>query len=112
MENPAPPKRTRAAGYLMLLGALSLAVNTAIGRDAPGDDIRSLLDFTAQHAAARTTSSLLLQLIALLLLPGVVALQGLVRGRGSGLAVTGAVVFGGGLVGLFPSASPRARLCP
>lgn len=45
--------------------------------------------------------SLLLQLAALLLLPGVVALSGRVRGRGAGLTLSGAVAYGAGLFGFF-----------
>jgi hypothetical protein len=37
----------------------------------------------------------------ILLLPGVVAIAGRVRGRGSGAVVSGAVVYGAGLVGIF-----------
>ena len=45
--------------------------------------------------------SLVFQAAVLLLLPGVVAIAGRARGRGSGAVVSGAVVFGAGLVATF-----------
>jgi hypothetical protein len=112
LETAAKPRRTRVAGYVVLLGALSLGVTETIDPVVPGEGVLSLLHFAAEHPVRWTAWSMLLQLTALLLLPGVVALQGLVHGRGAGLTVTGALVFGGGLVGLFAFGASNGELVP
>lgn len=95
------PLRTRLAGLSMLAGGILLAVPPFLGPPNPADDTRTRL---ADYVADPTTplaKSLIFQAAVLLLLPGVVAIAGRVRGRGSAVVVSGAVAYGAGIVGVF-----------
>jgi hypothetical protein len=85
----------------MLAGGLTLAVPPFLGRPNGSDDIRARLADLAADPTPALAKSLLFQAAVLLLLPGVVAIAGRVRGRGSAAVVSGAVVYGAGLVGAF-----------
>jgi hypothetical protein len=95
-----PPLRTRLAGFSMLAGGIVLAVPSFLGAASGSDDTRSRLVYDAAHATTELSKTLLFQAAALLLLPGVAAIAGRVRGRGSAAVVSGAVVYGAGLVGI------------
>jgi hypothetical protein len=93
------PLRTRLAGLSMIAGGIALAVPPFLGPPSGSDDTRARLVDLAAHPATALAKSLVFQAAVLLLLPGVVAIAGRVRGRGSGAVVSGAVVYGAGLVG-------------
>lgn len=95
------PLRTRLAGLSMIAGGVALAVPAFLGPPSSSDDTRDRLTHIAAHPTIALTKSLVFQVAVLLLLPGVVAIAGRVRGRGSGAVVSGAVVYGAGLVGAF-----------
>jgi|tagenome__1003787_1003787.scaffolds.fasta_scaffold20944118_3 hypothetical protein len=101
MDVSAPhiPLRTRLAGFSMLVGGVVLAVPAFLGPPNSSDDTRDRLSGLAAAPTVALAKSLVFQLAVLLLLPGVVAIAGRVRGRGSGAVVSGAVVYGAGLVG-------------
>ena len=93
--------RTRLAGISMIAGGVALAVPPFLSAPESSDDTRDRLTHLAAHPTTSLTKSLLFQAAVILLLPGVVAIAGRVRGRGSGAVVSGAVVYGAGLVGAF-----------
>ena len=95
------PRRTRLAGLSMIAGGIALAVPPFLGPPSGSDDTRDRLIHLAAHPTIALTKPLVFQAAVLLLLPGVVAIAGRVRGRGSGAVVSGAVVYGAGLVGAF-----------
>jgi hypothetical protein len=96
-----PPLRTRLAGLSMLAGGLALAVPPLLGPPNPNSDTGSRLADLAADPAVLMAKSLVFQAAVLLLLPGVAAIAGRVRGRGSAAVVSGATVYGAGLVGVF-----------
>jgi hypothetical protein len=83
----------------MLAGGVALAVPAFLGRPDGSDDTRARLVELAGNPTPTLAKSLVFQAAVLLLLPGVVAIAGRVRGRGSAAVVSGAVVYGAGLVG-------------
>jgi hypothetical protein len=85
----------------MLAGGIALAVPPFLGPPNSSEDTRDRLTDLAANPTTSLTESLLFQAAVLLLLPGVVAIAGRVRGRGSAAVVSGAVVYGAGLVGAF-----------
>ena len=95
-----PPLRTRLAGLSMLAGGIVLAVPPFLGPASGSDDTRSRLVYDAAHSTTELAKALVFQAAALLLLPGVAAIAGRVRGRGSVAVLSGAVVYGAGLVGI------------
>ena len=95
------PLRTRLAGLSMLAGGVALAVPALLGPPNSSDDTRERLAGLAADPTTALAKSIVFQAAVLLLLPGVVAIAGRVRGRGSGAVVSGAVVYGAGLVGAF-----------
>jgi len=95
------PLRTRLSGLSMIAGGAALVAPALLGPPNSSDDTRERLTELAADPTVALAKSLLLQLALLLLLPGVVAIAGRVRGRGSGAVVSGAVVYGAGLVGGF-----------
>jgi hypothetical protein len=95
------PLRTRLAGLSTIAGGVGLAVPAFLGPPNTSDDTRDRLTELAANPTTAIAKSLVFQAAVLLLLPGVVAIAGRVRGRGSGAVVSGAVVFGAGLVGTF-----------
>ncbi len=103
MEATAPHirLRTRLAGLSMLVGGIALAVPPFLGPPNGNDDTRARLVDLAAHPTVSLAKSLVFQTAVLLLLPGVAAIAGRVRGRGSAAVVSGAVVFGAGLGGAF-----------
>jgi hypothetical protein len=96
-----PPLRTRLAGLSMLAGGVALAVPPFLGPPNPYSDTRARLTELAAHPELALAESLVFQAAVLLLLPGVAAIAGRVRGRGSAAVVSGAVVYGAGVVGVF-----------
>lgn len=94
-------KRTRAAGLSMLLGGAALMVPPLLGPPNGADDTKQRLTDLAANPGPTVAKSLVFQLGVLLLLPGVVAIIGRTRGRGSGAVVSGGIVYGAGLVGAF-----------
>lgn len=94
-------KRTAAAGVAMVAGGLLLATPVLFGSANATDDIGQRLENIAADPGPYALKNLCFQLAALLLLPGVVAVVGRVRGRGTAAVVSGGVVFAAGLVGLF-----------
>ena len=95
------PLRTRLAGFSMLAGGITLAVPPFLGPPDGNDDTGVRLAELAANPTVTLAKSLVFQAAVLLLLPGVVAIAGRVRGRGSAAVVSGAVVYGAGLVGAF-----------
>src|SRR4051794_2164313 len=85
----------------MLVGGVTLAVPAFLGPPNSADDTRQRLTQVAADPSTALAKSMVFQAAVLLLLPGVVAIAGRVRGRGSGAVVSGAVVYGAGLVGIF-----------
>jgi hypothetical protein len=94
------PLRTRLAGLSMRAGGIVLAVPPFLGPASGSDDTRSRLVYDAAHSTTELAKSLVFQAAVLLLLPGVAAIAGRVRGRGSAAVISGAVVYGAGLVGI------------
>jgi hypothetical protein len=94
-------KRTAAAGIAMVAGGLLLATPVLFGPANATDDMGQRLENIATDPGPYALKNLCFQLAALLLLPGVVAMVGRVRGRGTSAVVSGGVVFAAGLVGLF-----------
>jgi hypothetical protein len=94
----SPSRRTVVSGASLIAGAVALLVPTVLPNSDPGGEA---LDTAAGGGVGGDVQSFLLQLAPLLLLPGVVALSGQVRGRGAGLTMSGAVVYGAGLFGFF-----------
>jgi hypothetical protein len=94
------PLRTRLAGLSMLAGGLLLAVPPLLGSPEGTDGTRARLTELAADPAPILAKSLVFQAAVLLLFPGVAAIAGRVRGRGSAAVVSGAVVYGAGLVGI------------
>ena len=103
MDATAPhiPLRTRLAGLSMLAGGIALAVPPFLGPPNGNDDTRVRLVELAANPTVSLAKSLVFQTAVLLLLPGVAAIAGRIRGRGSAAVVSGAVVYGAGLVGAF-----------
>lgn len=95
------PLRTRLAGVSMTAGGLIMVVAPFFGTDYWSDDTRTRLALVAEHHEVILVRSLLFQASVLLLLPGVVAVIGRTRGRGSGLVVSGGCAYAAGLVGAF-----------
>jgi hypothetical protein len=95
------PLRTRLAGLSMIAGGVALAIPAFLGPPNGSDDTRARLTELAAAPTTAVAKSLVFQAAVLLLLPGVVAIAGRVRGRGSAAVVSGAVVYGAGLVGAF-----------
>jgi hypothetical protein len=98
---PHTPLRTRLAGLSMLAGGATLALPAFLGPPNGSADTRARLVDLAANPTPTLAKSLVFQAAVLLLLPGVVAIAGRVRGRGSAAVVSGAVVYGAGLVGAF-----------
>src|SRR4051794_24588322 len=94
------PLRTRLAGLSMLAGGVALAVPPFLGPPNGADDTGARLTELAADPTPTLAKSLVFQAAVLLLLPGVAAIAGRVRGRGSAAVVSGAVVYGAGLVGI------------
>ena len=95
------PLRPRLAGLSLLAGGVTLALPPFLGPPNGSDDTRARLTDLAADPTPTLTKSLVFQAAVLLLLPGVVAIVGRARGRGSAAVVSGAVVYGAGLVGVF-----------
>lgn len=93
--------RTRLAGVSLVAGAIALAVPPFLGPPNNADNTRERLTFLAEHPATATLKTLVFQLAVLLIMPGVVALIGRVRGRGAIAVVSGGCVYAAGLVGAF-----------
>lgn len=93
--------RTRLAGLSMVTGGLLMVVPPFLGPPNGSDDTRQRLMDLAADPTPTVAKSLLFQASVLLLLPGVAAIVGHVRGRGTGAVVSGGVVYGAGLVGAF-----------
>jgi uncharacterized membrane protein YecN with MAPEG domain len=85
----------------MLAGGIALTVPPFLGPPNGSDDTRTRLLDLAADPTPTLAKSLVFQAAVLLILPGVVAIAGRVRGRGSAAVVSGAVVYGAGLVGVF-----------
>ena len=100
-DDVTTPRRTRFAGLSMLAGGLLLAVPSFLGPASGSDETRSRLAYAAAHSTTELAKTLVFQAAVLLLLPGVAAIAGRVRGRGSAAVVSGAVVYAAGLVGMF-----------
>jgi len=93
--------RTRLAGVSMLLGGVCMMVPPFLGPPNGSNDTRQRLNDLVASPGPTLAKSLVFQAAVLLLLPGVVAIVGRTRGRGSGVVVSGGVVYGAGLVGAF-----------
>lgn len=93
-------RRTQWAGWSMAAGGVLLALPALLGASDNGNP-RDVLLRHAAHPAVPIAKSLAFQAAALLILPGVAAIVGRVRGRGSAAVVSGGVIYGAGLVGLF-----------
>jgi hypothetical protein len=102
VQNVRVPLRTRLAGYCMVAGGIALTIPPFLGPPNGSDSTRARLADLAADPGTAVTKSLVMQAALLLLLPGVAAIAGRVHGRGSGAVVSGAVVFGAGLVGAVP----------
>ena len=95
------PARTRAAGLSMILGGVLLAVPPFLGPPDSSSSTRQRLQNLAENPTTPELKSLFFQAAVLLLLPGVAAIAGRTHGRGAGATVSGAVVYGAGIVGAF-----------
>jgi hypothetical protein len=85
---------------LALVGAGAGIVVGHLLTVAPDQEMQPYLDQLAQHRGTSTVGMLLTATGAFLLLPGLVALLRLVRGRGARLATAGAVLAGVGITAL------------
>jgi hypothetical protein len=85
----------------MLTGGLALTVPTLLGPPDSAADTRGLLAGYAADPTTPLAKSLVFQAAVLLLLPGIAAIAGRVRGRGSAAVVSGAAAYGAGVVGVF-----------
>jgi hypothetical protein len=85
----------------MMAGGLLLAVPPFLGPPNGSDDTRRRLLDLAANPAPTIAKSLIFQGAVLLLLPGVAAIVGRAQGRGSRAVVSGGVVYGAGIVGVF-----------
>jgi hypothetical protein len=94
-------KRTRLAGLSMVVGGLAMTVPPFLGPPNGADDTRQRLTDLAANPTPSIANSLVFQAVVLLILPGVAAIIGRTTGRGSGIVVSGGVVYGAGLVGAF-----------
>lgn len=93
--------RTKLAGVSMLLGGFCLMIPPFLGPPNGSNSTRQRLNDLVASPGPTLAKSLVFQAAVLLLLPGVVAIVGRTRGRGSGAVVSGGVVYGAGLVGAF-----------
>jgi hypothetical protein len=93
--------RTRLAGLCMVGGGVAMLVPPLLGPPNGSDDTRERLGDLVADPGPTLAKSLVFQLCVLLLIPGVAAIVGRVRGRGTALVVSGGVVYGAGLVGAF-----------
>lgn len=78
-----------------------MTVPPFLGPPNGSDSTRQRLTDLAADPTTAIAKSLVLQLSVLMLIPGVIAIVGRTRGRGSAAVVSGGVVFGAGLVGAF-----------
>ncbi len=101
MNQTRTPLRTRLAGLSMAMGGLAMTVPPFLGPPNSSDSTRQRLTDLAADPTTELANSLIFQLSVLLLIPGVVAIVGRTRGRGSAAVVSGGVVYGAGLVGAF-----------
>jgi hypothetical protein len=101
MSQTDTPTRTRLAGASLTAGAVLLAVPPFLGPPNNSDTTADRLRFVDQHATSATLKSLLFQIAVVLLLPGVVAIIGRVRGRGAVAVLTGGAVYAAGMFGAF-----------
>jgi hypothetical protein len=85
----------------MMAGGLLLAVPPFLGPPNGADGTRQRLNDLAADPSPTIAKSLIFQAAVLLLLPGVAAIVGRTRGRGSAAVVSGGVVYGAGIVGVF-----------
>jgi hypothetical protein len=90
--------RSRAAGLSLVAGAIALAAAEAIHPQGGSDD---LLTDLSRQPGRWTVWAMLIMATGMLCLPGVVAWQARVRGRGARLTTIGAVIMGAALVALF-----------
>ena len=101
MEPEEASLRSRLAGISMLMGGLLMAVAPLLGPSHGTDSTAQRLADLAADPTTAVVKSLMFQAVVLLLLPGVVAIMGRTRGRGSLAVVSGGTVYGAGLVGAF-----------
>lgn len=95
------PLRTRVAGVSMMAGAVLMAIPAFLPSEHWSDNTWVMLRRTAAQHEVGLTKSLLFQVSVLLVLPGVVAIIGRTRGRGSRLVESGGCVYAAGLIGAF-----------
>lgn len=93
--------RSRAAGLSMIAGAVALMVPPFLGPPNGSDSTRQRLNDLVANPNPTTAKSLAFELGVLLLLPGIASVVGRTRGRGTGAVISGACVYGAGLVGAF-----------
>jgi hypothetical protein len=99
--NDETTRRTRWAGLSMMAGGILLVVPPFLGPPNGADDTRQRLNDLAANPAPTIAKSLVFQAAVLLLMPGVIAIIGRTRGRGSAAVVSGGVVYAAGLFGVF-----------
>ena len=93
-------KRTKVAGLSMLAGAVVLMVPPFLGKPEGGsDDTKEHLANLVANPTPTMAKSFVFQLGALLLLPGIAAIVGRTRGRGTGAVLSGATAYAAGLIG-------------
>jgi hypothetical protein len=101
METTATPRRTRLSAASMALGGVLLAVPPFLGPPNGADGTRERLTDLAANSNVTFAKSIVFQAAVILLLPGVAAIVGRTRGRGSVAVLSGAAVYGAGIVGAF-----------
>ena len=92
MDQARTPLRTRLAGLSMAMGGLAMMAPPFLGPENSSDNTRERLTDLAANPTTALANSLIFQLSVLLLIPGVVAIVGRTRGRGSAAVVSGGVV--------------------
>jgi hypothetical protein len=94
------PIRTRLAGTSLALAGACLAVAPFLA-GAGHESAAGQADGVATGAVGSVAKAFVLQAAALLVIPGLAALVGRTRGRGSLAVTSGAVVLGAGLFGFY-----------
>ena len=97
---PVVPLRTRLAGWSLAAAGACLAVAPFLeGLGHPSAAAQA--DGMATGAAGSAAKVFVMQAAAMLVIPGLAALVGRTRGRGAGAVISGAVVLGAGMFGLY-----------